>query len=375
MKKNINLFSVTVLAAAALSMTACTGDGEKGEGMDTAPETAVVAAEPAMKPQAAADTVVPAEDVPAPQPRVIVSRVEEKVYKHIYDTVRIYVYEDRIRWVEQPTAVICEVTEPVTQDDTLVVTDPEEGAMAVGQEPEQSRKRERFMPMTHRIDRHINDVKFVRKNEWAVGLTVSYATLNSDDSDFMLLLDDINLKGSYFKINPSVSYFFTDNISVGLRFGYNNLNGTIDNLSLDLGSGSDIDASITNVSLTSRATTYAAFLRSYAGIDKKGNFGLFGELELSVKNGMTDFKYEPLDADSRYMSSTSLQLKAAMHCGLAVYLMPQVCVTFSCGFGGLQYNKVKQMDPGGVVVGTREASQMKFKLNVADIRFGVNILL
>ncbi len=395
MKKNITRFAL-LLAAAALSVTACTcSEGEKTEGAGGTEETTAAAAVPETKPEiqippadtagtasgtkaataeeiaaSAKESAAAVKDAGIAQRGVFKGKSEEKIIRLVYyDTVRVYVYEDKVRWVERPVA------ESVPQDDPQVVV-PDQGDSEIG-EPEQEKpwKRSRFMPMTHRVDRHIDAVKFAYKKEWAVGLTVSYATLNSDDTDFMLLLDDVTLKGSYFKINPSVGYFVRDNLCVGLRFGYNNMTGSIDNMTLDLGSSNDISTSLTNVSLKSRATTYSAFLRQYVGIDPKSNFGLFGELEFSIKNGMTDFKYEPVDADHRYLSSKSLQFKGALHCGLAVYLMPNVCATLSFGFGGIQYNRVRQMDPNGVVIGTRNASQMKFKLNVTDIRIGFNIHL
>lgn len=49
----------------------------------------------------------------------------------------------------------------------------------------------------------------------AIGLTVSYGTITSDDTDYMLILDDLNFSGSIFTINPSFSYFVKDNLSFG----------------------------------------------------------------------------------------------------------------------------------------------------------------
>ena len=53
----------------------------------------------------------------------------------------------------------------------------------------------------------------------------------------------------------------------------------------------------------------------------------------------------------------------------------RVCGTLSFGLGGIQFNKVTQKDPEGNVVGTRHASKMLFRLNLANIRIGLNIHL
>ena len=121
-----------------------------------------------------------------------------------------------------------------------------------------------------RIDREINKIKFVYKGEMAAGITVSYGTLSSDDTDYMLILDGINLSGSIFTVNPSFGYFIKDNLSVGARFGYTQMEGNLGSATLDLGEVNDVNMSFANVSLKSHSASYGAFLRSYAGIDAKG---------------------------------------------------------------------------------------------------------
>ena len=64
------------------------------------------------------------------------------------------------------------------------------------------RRKQRFLPMKRRIDREINKIKFAYAGEIALGLTVSYGTLSSDDTDYLLILDNLNLNGSIFTITP-----------------------------------------------------------------------------------------------------------------------------------------------------------------------------
>lgn len=231
-----------------------------------------------------------------------------------------------------------------------------------------------FLPTRGRIDRKINAVKFAYKGELALGLAASYGTISSDNTDFMLIVDGIGLEGSVFTINPSIGYFLSDNICLGVRFGYANTVGHLGNISLNLGSANDVTMSLSNVDFRNQMTTMAAFLRSYAGIDRKGHFGLFGELEFALKAGSSDFSYAP-DGEKKLTKSNNTQFKLAFNSGVAVYIFPNVCCTLSFGLGGIQFNKITQKGADGNVVGSRQASKMLFRLNLADIRIGLNVHL
>ena len=147
------------------------------------------------------------------------------------------------------------------------------------------RRKQRFLPMKRRIDREINKIKFAYAGEIALGLTVSYGTLSSDDTDYLLILDNLNLNGSIFTINPSVGYFFKDNMSAGVRFGYTNINGTLDTVNFNLVEQNDVNLAFKNLHLQSSALSVGRYCRSYARLDSKGHFGLYGEVYLSMKTG------------------------------------------------------------------------------------------
>lgn len=113
----------------------------------------------------------------------------------------------------------------------------------------------RFLPTSRRIDRGINDICYAYKGEMAIGFAASYGTLTSDDTDLMLILDGIDMKGSVFTLNPSFGYFIKDNICLGVRFGYTRTQGTLGHVSLNLGSANDISMSLSDVGFKNRMTT------------------------------------------------------------------------------------------------------------------------
>lgn len=232
----------------------------------------------------------------------------------------------------------------------------------------------RFLPTARRIDRGINDICYAYRGEMAIGFAASYGTLTSEDTDIMLLLDGIDLSGSMFTLNPSFGYFIRDNMCLGVSFGYTRMQGTLGNVSLNLGSANDISMSLSGVGFKSRMTTMGAFMRSYAGVDPKGHFGLFGELELTFRMGGSVFSYAP-EGEAKSTENGNMQLRVAFNSGVAVYIFPNVCCTLSFGLGGFQFNRVDQKDASGNVTGTRRASKMRLRLNIADIRIGLNFHL
>ena len=233
---------------------------------------------------------------------------------------------------------------------------------------------ERFLPTRKRIDREIDKIKFAYKGEVMMGLTASYGTLSSDDTDFMVIIDKIDASGTIATVKPFFGYFYRDNKCVGMRFGYTHLDGKLDNMNIDLGENNDINLDIPYLNTSSDSYSFGIFHRSYAGLDPRGRFGLFAEFELSASTGHTMFSYESGDTIKKVFSDNT-QLKLAFNPGAAVYIFPNVCATLSFGLGGIQYTSVTQKDADGNEIGTRKASKMKFKLNIAAINIGMTIHL
>ena len=238
-------------------------------------------------------------------------------------------------------------------------------------------KQTRFLPTRRRMDREINKLKFAYKGEVIMGLTASYGTLSSDDTDIMLLIDGINADGSIATVKPFIGYFYSDNHCLGVRFGYRHMGGSLDNARYDLGESNDLSGAIPKLDINSDNYSFGIFHRSYAGLDPKGRFGLFAEFELSLATGTSKFSYQQ-NTSSDEMKTThsdNTQLKLSFNPGAAVYIFPNVCATVSFGLGGIQYNSVTQKDENGKKTGSREASNMRFRLNVAAINFGMTVHL
>lgn len=246
-------------------------------------------------------------------------------------------------------------------------------AVITAAKPEKSQGKH-FLPTKRRMDREINKIKFAYKGEVMMGLTASYGTLSSDDTDYMIILDNINASGTVATVKPFAGYFYRDNNCIGVRFGYRHVSGSLNDVKFDLGESNDMSFDIPYLDMSSDNYSFGIFHRSYAGLDPKGRFGLFAEFELSFSTGSSDFAYKS-DGVTKRTYSDNNRIQLMFNPGAAVYIFPNVCATLSFGLGGIQYTSVTQKDENGNKIGSRKASNMKFKLNIAAINIGMTIHL
>lgn len=226
-----------------------------------------------------------------------------------------------------------------------------------------------FLPMHRRINREINKNRFVYKGEVLLGVTASYGTLTSDNSDLLLILEHIDAKGAMATVKPYIGFAYSDNHVLGLRFGYTHMDGSLGNLGLNLGAQNDLSFSLGDMGFDSSNFQVGIYHRSYVGLDRRGRFGLFADLEAAISTGNSSFNYLSGE-ESKINNSHNLKAELSFNPGVAVYVFPNVCATLSFGLGGLQYQKITQKDAAGMVMGTREASKLQFRLNLAEINIG-----
>ena len=232
----------------------------------------------------------------------------------------------------------------------------------------------RLLPTRRRVDREINKNKFVYKGEVMLGLTASYGTITSEDTDLLLVLEHIDAEGAMATVKPFVGYAYSDNHAVGVRFGYRHIDATVGNIGFNLGEQNDLSGSFGDMDYSGNNFTFGLFHRSYVGLDTKGRFGLFAEVEVAVETGTSTFGYLSGEVLKR-THSNNFKAELAFNPGVAVYIFPNVCGTLSFGLGGVQYTRITQKNDAGERIGSRDASKMRFRLNLAEINIGVTIHL
>lgn len=229
----------------------------------------------------------------------------------------------------------------------------------------------------NRIDRDIDKNIFAYKGEWICGVSASYGTLSSDDSDIALVIENLNLGGSIVSVKPYFGYFYRNNLSIGARFGYTHMVGHFDNANINLGNfinGIEFSTAGIGLNYVSNAYSFSVFHRAYVPLDKRGRFGVFGELELEGSYSRSNFGFLYNDEWNNAKTDT-YKVRFNFNPGVAAYIFPNVCATVSFGLGGLQYNHIKQFDENMKEKGTRNFSKLRYRLNIAEINIGVTVHL
>lgn len=222
-----------------------------------------------------------------------------------------------------------------------------------------------------RFDRGLYNYLYVPKGHWAFGLTASYGEFNTEDVEVLQLLKDFNFKGKIYSINPTISYFFRHNQSIGLKLTYSR--GVADLGSLAMDFDDDMNFSIKDVSYYTESYALGTFYRNYVGLGRQRRFSVFNEVDLMFQSGSSRFKrlYDNEPKDTR---TTITQASLNFSPGLAVFIQQNVAFNVSFGVFGLKLRHESQTT-NGVEEGSRFTSGANFRFNIFNINFGLLVVI
>lgn len=206
------------------------------------------------------------------------------------------------------------------------------------------------------------------KGEWQCGMSVMYTDFNSDNSDYMLLLQGLNARASMLRIAPEAAYTFKENHSVGVRFNYTKLIGILDAATADL--LGNLSLSVNDINAVSNSMGGSVFQRTYIGIDKQGRFGIFWDYILGYTRSKTQFA---AGGDS---SSYSMKQKVniAFAPGVVYFPMNNISVQANISIADLSYSATKAYE-NGAVAGSHKGWKAQAGLNLLNLSFGLTIHL
>jgi hypothetical protein len=114
-----------------------------------------------------------------------------------------------------------------------------------------------------------------------------------------------------------------------------------------------------------------AIWRQYIPLGANRRFALFNEIQLSMGASRSKFA---TDSPVRGTFSKSFDVGLGVNPGVVAFASNNMAVEVNVGMLGLQYNSVDQIH-NQVYTGSREATQINFKVNVFSIGFGLAFYL
>lgn len=206
------------------------------------------------------------------------------------------------------------------------------------------------------------------KGEWQCGMSVMYSDFNSDNSDYMLLLQGLNARASMLRIAPEASYTFKENHSAGVRFTYAKLTGILDAATADL--LGNLSLSVGDINAVSNSMGGSVFQRTYIGIDDRGRFGIFWDYILGYTRSRTHFTSEA--GMSSYALSHKIGLAFAP--GLIYFPMNNISIQANISIADISYSSTRAYE-NGAVAGTHKDWKAMAGLNLLNLNFGLTIHL
>lgn len=222
-----------------------------------------------------------------------------------------------------------------------------------------------------RYDRGLFNYLFIPKGQWSFGLMASYGEFNTDDIQILGLIKNLDLSLKAYSIQPSISYFFSSNQSMGLKFNYVRMEGDLPSFSVNF--SDDIDFSLKDISYYQQSFSTSLTYRNYIGLGSSRRFAVFNEVDLAFGSGSSRFRRlyggKMKDTHTNFVTS-SLNFSP----GVCVFIMDYVSFNVSFGVFGLNVRNERQWTDGKED-GSRFTSGANFRFNIFNINFGMAVYI
>lgn len=221
---------------------------------------------------------------------------------------------------------------------------------------------------TNYTHRSLRTHLIIPKGEWQIGLTAAYMNLSTDNSEFLLLLNDSYAAASVVRFNLHGSYAYMANQALGLRFQYTHGGAAVDATTLDLLGNFSLE--LKDIKANTQSWGAAVYNRSYLGLDDRGRAGLFLDVALGYTRAKSVFA---LGAPSSNYS-TNDKISLALSPGFVYFPMNNISLFLSVSLADLSYNYSRAYSDG-VLTGARHKFLAQAKLNLLSLNFGLAVHL
>lgn len=205
------------------------------------------------------------------------------------------------------------------------------------------------------------------KGAMGVGIQFLWAQMDASNVQALAMVTGLSGRASFGNVSPSFLYAYANNNAVGARFSYSNIGLALNSGSLKLISD---DISFTLDALATRMNIYgfSVFNRSWFGLDSKGRFALFADVDLGYSHGDTHFSN-----GKEYTNKIGLSFSP----GVEIFVMNNLSLYLSLSFANLSFDKSisykwDEESKRWLISGTNDKFNCQVRLNVLDLHFGLS---
>lgn len=230
------------------------------------------------------------------------------------------------------------------------------------------------------FDRGIDRGKSVFIPQGSIGAGVSFSYNNysignaTDDAGYQMLfslLQDMHGNMLSFGVAPYISYFFRDNLSVGVRFDYDRSSLGLGNANISLGDA--LSLSLNDFNYLKQSYTASVTLRNYMPFANSKRFAMFTEVRAT--GGYAQSETYKMDEGDKFGTYQDIyQFELGLVPGITAFVTNEVAVEVSIGLLGFNYQKVNQVT-NRVEYSQMENSGANFKINLFSIGFGMSFYI
>lgn len=222
-----------------------------------------------------------------------------------------------------------------------------------------------------RYNRGLYNYLFIPRGQWSFGLMASYGQFSTDDVQMLSVIKDLDFNIKAYSLQPSISYFFRNNQSIGLKFIYVRRNLDLPSMAVDF--SDDMNFSLSDISYYEQSFSTSAYYRNYVGLGADRRFGIFNDIDLSFGSGSSRFK-RYYDGELRDTRTNRVTAALNFSPGVCVFIMDYISFNISFGVFGINVHHEKQQT-NGVEEGSRFSSGANFKFNIFNINFGMAVFI
>lgn len=226
---------------------------------------------------------------------------------------------------------------------------------------------------------------FIPKGTFGTGISFNYNTYTfgngNNDIGYQMAFNMIqDFKGNMLTmgVTPFLSYFVTNNCSVGIKFDYKKSSLGMDSFSLSLGDALSLSSGDFNYVKQSYTGSFGT--RYYIPMTP-GNkrFAFFAELMLTGGYAQSiSYRMEEGSQPGEKLKHGTYQdiylASIGIVPGLTMFVSNSVALEVSVGLIGLDYQYVKQ-NTNQVEISTMQKSAATYKINLFSIGFGISFYL